>query len=296
MENLVPKLVYPCREYATSYIDGLREFGDRYPSDWLQETEHNFDAHLATLESRKLGDTRTEGIPQHMLWLVRGDRYLGHVNVRTKVNEKLLRIGGHIGYEIRPSDQGRGYGTLMLKLALEQARNLGVQRVLITCDEENVGSRRVIENNGGRLPERAQVDEWPKPILRYWIDLTPKERRVIANYEVVHQNAICVTRGTRVVVTERKTKPEWLGWIWCESEDGQTGWISKSYLDIQGHQAVLTHDYDAREVEVSAGELVNVLKEEHGWAWIKKQSGSEGWIPTENLAHPAVSTEMKHDE
>lgn len=99
---LMAKLIYPCLEFASSYIEGLREFADRYPAEWLRETERDFGSHLKKLESRKLGDARTEGIPQHMLWLVDNERYLGHVNVRTRLNEKLSRLGGHIGYEIRP--------------------------------------------------------------------------------------------------------------------------------------------------------------------------------------------------
>lgn len=108
-------------------------------------------------------------------------------------------------------------------------------------------------------------------------------RKVIKPYEVVYTNAICVRKGTSLLILREETNPAYAGWLWCRSEDGQEGWISKDFMEIEGNQAEMDRDYDAREVAVSALEVVQVLKEEHGWSWVKKDDNSEGWIPSENL-------------
>lgn len=99
-----------------------------------------------------------------------GDKYLGRTSIRYTLNDRLREYGGHIGYEIRPSEQRKGYGTLILRLALTRARELGLERVLVTCDVDNYGSRGVTENNGGVLEGEFEVPQYhDKPIGRYWV-------------------------------------------------------------------------------------------------------------------------------
>jgi predicted acetyltransferase len=75
----------------------------------------------------------------------------------------LLDYGGHIGYDIRPSARRRGHATAMLAEALPVAAKLGIDRVLVTCDDDNVGSRKVIEANGGVFEDQRREK------LRYWV-------------------------------------------------------------------------------------------------------------------------------
>jgi predicted acetyltransferase len=88
-------------------------------------------------------------VPQTVLWWVDGDEYLGRVNVRHRLNASLLWRGGNIGYEIRPAVRRQGHATAMLAATLPVAATLGIHEALIDCDADNVGSRRVIEKNGG---------------------------------------------------------------------------------------------------------------------------------------------------
>jgi predicted acetyltransferase len=83
----------------------------------------------------------------------------------------FLRVGGHIGYLIRPSERLHGYGKEMLRLGLQKARQFGLTRVLVTCDENNISSQKVIEYNGGRFENSILVEGSPVRKLRYWIDL-----------------------------------------------------------------------------------------------------------------------------
>ena len=91
-------------------------------------------------------------MPASTFWLMVGGRMVGRCNIRHRLNDALMDFGGHIGYSIRPSDRRKGFGTLQLRLALEKAKALGVVRVRITCNADNVASARIIETNGG-VPE-----------------------------------------------------------------------------------------------------------------------------------------------
>ena len=91
------------------------------------------------------------------------------MNIRHKLNEKLLLNGGHIGDGIRPSERGKGYGTRMIALALEKCRELGIDRVLMVCDRNNAASARTIVKNGGVMENEIEVDGVVEQ--RYWIDI-----------------------------------------------------------------------------------------------------------------------------
>lgn len=110
-------------------------------------------------------------MPFSIHWLLEDDEFIGEVSIRHELNEWLLREGGHIGYGIRPSRQGRGYGRLILALALEECRGLGIERALITCDDEIIASARVIEANGGELDNVIADLAGRGRLRRYWIAL-----------------------------------------------------------------------------------------------------------------------------
>jgi predicted acetyltransferase len=83
----------------------------------------------------------------------------------------LEHRGGHIGYVIRPSRRKQGYGASLLSLMLEKAHELGLARVRITCDTDNIGSAKVIEKNNGALSATTISERTGKLISQYWIDL-----------------------------------------------------------------------------------------------------------------------------
>lgn len=99
------------------------------------------------------------------------DIFVGAVNIRKFLNEKLLKYGGHIGYGVRPSERNKGFGTKILSLALEKCHMLGISKVLMTCDASNVASAKVIQNNGGIMENEILEPSDLNPIQRYWIDL-----------------------------------------------------------------------------------------------------------------------------
>ncbi|THF70947.1 GNAT family N-acetyltransferase [Deinococcus sp. Arct2-2] len=170
------ELVAPTQRYKISFLSAVREaqaaatgLGDTL--NWnVDELEADFGKLLNNLRRYEPGNKLPEGfVYSESRWLVDGNDYLGRISIRYSLNERLREFGGHIGYEIRPSARRQGNGTLALKLALERTRELGIKRVLVTCDADNLGSRRVIEANKGELEGEFQLECYDRPIRRYWI-------------------------------------------------------------------------------------------------------------------------------
>lgn len=92
-------------------------------------------------------------VPTTMYWLYINGVPVGYAKLRHRLNDHLRKIGGHIGYVIRPSERGNGYGKLILKEMLAKAKGLGLEEVLMTCMQENAASQKVIEANGGILSD-----------------------------------------------------------------------------------------------------------------------------------------------
>ena len=134
--------------------------------------------YLTVLNERARGVDLPPGhVPSTFLFGFDADRIVGRVSIRHELNPYLLRVGGHIGYTVVPEFRRRGYATAMLRLALEFARDtLGLDRVLVTCDDDNVGSIRTIEKNGGVLEDVVTGDDLAKPKRRYWIATSPAGR------------------------------------------------------------------------------------------------------------------------
>jgi predicted acetyltransferase len=170
------KLVRPCEQYKCSYLEAIAEFQQEgmYLQLDIESLARDFQPHVDDLLSRtERNPDRPELVPETTLWLLGSHEYIGAVSVRHELNASLLRFGGNIGYDIRPSKRMRGYGKLILRLALVVAQELGLTRVLLTCRPTNVGSWKIIEANGGVLENEIDV-ETPDGVLRtrrYWIDI-----------------------------------------------------------------------------------------------------------------------------
>lgn len=130
---------------------------------------HDFDYYLANLEHKEPIDGK---VPSSTFFLLDTERniLLGAVNIRHYLNDYLLKYGGHIGDGIRPSERGKGYGTEMIRLALIECKKLGINKVLMVCDKDNIASAKTIINNGGIL-ENEIIDEDGDINQRYWIEL-----------------------------------------------------------------------------------------------------------------------------
>jgi predicted acetyltransferase len=166
------RLIIPSEKYYSSYQIALKEFHDEgrdLEYRGLKKGE-SFADFVGRLENFKLGKGLPESyVPETILWLVDDNDYIGEASIRHSLTDSLLKWGGHIGYFIRPSKRQMGYGKEILKLALKEAKKLGISKVLVTCDETNIGSYKIIEANGGILENAFEMGEGKPRKLRYWI-------------------------------------------------------------------------------------------------------------------------------
>ncbi len=156
-------------EYGGS-MDGcgsLRRF-DR-TQDWLDQIE----------AFRRPETTPPDRVPSSQYIYIResDDKMVGVIQIRHRFNEYLEKYAGHIGYSVCPSERRKGYATQMLALVLPKCRELGIEKLLISCVRGNEGSRGTILNNGGVYESTVWEPEHGVWLERYWIDLSARREK-----------------------------------------------------------------------------------------------------------------------
>lgn len=171
------KLVKRSYEYKNQIIDMLKEWIDYNENHPEANTSpnaifrNNYEDFAYYLEHLEYKEPQEGLVPDSTFFCFDGKRNLmvGAMNIRHDLNDYLLKYGGHIGDGIRPSERRKGYATEMIRLALEECRKLGLTRVLMTCDKNNIGSAKSIIRNGGILENEVLEEGSIKQ--RYWIAL-----------------------------------------------------------------------------------------------------------------------------
>ncbi|MCE5235258.1 MAG: GNAT family N-acetyltransferase [Clostridiaceae bacterium] len=168
------ELILPDRAYYESYLDAIGEYALNHVAacPFLDAAAYDI---FERINDYRFGVNLPLGyVSATYLWLVDDGNFIGEISIRHSLTDALLRYGGNIGYGVRFSEWNRGAGTKMLSLALAYAKKeLGLKKVLITCDDDNIGSARVIEKNGGVLENRVKntIDGAEVMMRRYWIDI-----------------------------------------------------------------------------------------------------------------------------
>ncbi len=164
-------LVLPSAQLEASFVESERELcALGVPPERLALDAAAFRTRLARIAEMREGPPAPGKVASTTLWLVDGDAYLGRISIRHGLSDSLRVIGGHIGYDVRPSRRGQGLGGQMLALALPHAGALGIDPAMLTCDAQNTASWRMIERCGG-VREAEHVHE---DVLRYryWLPTT----------------------------------------------------------------------------------------------------------------------------
>lgn len=165
------RLVTLTEEYKEQLIEMMDEWcatGEKIVPYAIRKNDyHDFQYYLDNLQITEEVDGK---VPDTTLFCLDVDRniFVGAVNIRHYLTEEMLVNAGHIGDGIRPSERRKGYATAMIDLALEEAKKLGIDRVLMCCDKENIASAKSIVNNGGILENEVVVNGVTEQ--RYWIE------------------------------------------------------------------------------------------------------------------------------
>lgn len=173
------KLAKPDITYQDSFLEALEEFQDegRYHFISRNELKTDFKKFVGELNARRRHlhrpfDTWVEPVPETILWLVKGHRYIGTVNIRHRLNWHLEKWGGSANFIIRPSMRGKGFGKKALQKAMPVIGHLGIDNALLTVRPDNYAAIRIIEFCGGRFEdETPKTDKFPAR-KRYWLDCT----------------------------------------------------------------------------------------------------------------------------
>jgi len=170
-----PVLIEPCQALGPAlieYVDEFRRSGERFWQNERGPIRDDVAGYIRRRHERARGVNVPPGlVPDSHFWLVRRERILGVARLRHELTDRLRVEGGHIGYDVRPSERGRGHATRLLALTLGKARQIGLARALVTCDKDNLASACVIRKNGGQLDSEGPSPDTGKVVQRYWIDL-----------------------------------------------------------------------------------------------------------------------------
>jgi predicted acetyltransferase len=164
------RLVRPSIEWEKEHEEYMKEWDESRmtPSSFDLNGFENYEAYLAALKTREAGDGKW--VPSSNYFLVdEKNRVIAMVDIRHELTAYLRNIGGHIGYGVRPLERRKGYATLILTEALKKCDELGIQRVLVTCNADNIGSAKTILKNGG-IEDKSFIEEDGTVIRRFWIE------------------------------------------------------------------------------------------------------------------------------
>lgn len=271
------ELVFPTKEMKKEIEEYMQEFyakGDTISGIGGLDRIKNFDVWLDKVQKDRIPKTcESERVPASLYFSVRKSdkKIVGNLQIRHQINEKLLQYGGHIGDSVRPTERRKGYATEQIRLALQKCKELGIDRVLMDCDKNNIGSAKAIQNNGGVLENEIYVED--ELVQRYWITL--KKRYADRHVGKKNKKAIYKMKSINSEV--------FIGDVVYYKFEDVTQKITipngKTILDT-GYEWLEFYDYNSK-IKLSA--LYNDNKEIIEWYFdIAKEIGKENGIPYED--------------
>ena len=166
------KLVKLDTKYKKQLIEMMDEWSNKkekiIPYAISRIDYHYFDLYLNNLETLEKEKTKVDSQVYFCLD-TKTNKFIGAVTIRLTLTDELLLRGGHIADGIRPSERNKGYGTKLVSLALNKCKELGLNKVLMVCDKDNIPSSKTIIKNNGILENEIKIEN--QIIQRYWITL-----------------------------------------------------------------------------------------------------------------------------
>ncbi len=166
----------PSELLRVEFLDMADDFTSHGESRYARARE-DFEGFLSRIANEAAPRVPEPGrVPCSWFWLLFDRRVVGCSRLRHRLTEELEYEGGHIGYDVRPSERGQGFGNALLELTLPKAAALGIVQARVTCDASNLASIGVIEHNGGVLDATVPSRSRQELIRQYWIATAPPSR------------------------------------------------------------------------------------------------------------------------
>lgn len=165
------QLIRPTLEYYSSYmamIEEMRQNSETVWAPYLPKENESPESFIARSLKRET-DPEVPYVPETIYWALADQQIVGRISLRHFLDENLAEMGGHIGFEVRPSARQKGYAKEMLKLVLETELAQQIGRLLLTCAPSNLASNKTIQANGGVLKKTIYVDRIKAERHHYWI-------------------------------------------------------------------------------------------------------------------------------
>lgn len=164
--------VYPTAANRADVLDFYAEFAREGTECIGCRGAEDYDRWLTNIHNRITATDLPDGFVQEAFYLCYdGSEMVGVLNLKFTLTPYLLNYGGHIGYAVRPGRQGHGLATRMLRQSLDIARGMGMDKVLLVCDDDNLASEKVIQHCGGQYEDTRYDAEEAVHVKRYWITL-----------------------------------------------------------------------------------------------------------------------------
>ena len=171
-ELIIRKPALEDKEQILEMVNEFREYESVLNGHGSIDKCASYEEWLEKLASYENEETLPDGrvlSTQYITVRVRDNKIVGLINARWYLNDFLMLHGGHIGDSVRPTERNKGYATEQIRLVLKEFKNKGVDKVLITCKEENIASAKTIEKNGGKFENKVTHDG--DTYRRYWITI-----------------------------------------------------------------------------------------------------------------------------
>lgn len=167
------KLVIPSEELYEKYAVMAKDYEMHKDSRYTSLSKSDYVDFIKQLDKDSREVKGPGRVTYTTFWLLDDENQaiVGNGRLRHYLVKHLENEGGHIGYVITPSHRKKGYGKLILDLLLDEARKINIKEILITCDKDNIGSKKIIEYNGGILIDEVISHESGKDVLRFRIIL-----------------------------------------------------------------------------------------------------------------------------
>ena len=164
------------KQYQEAYLLSLDKIksGEMNPRNLMFNNLDEVDIIQKMKDTRDKTKLKPNRVVSYDYFAVDDDKFIGVIHIRIELTQNLLSFGGNIGYGINPKYWRQGYGTELLRIGLIKAKELIKEdKVLVTCDDDNIGSAKVIENNGGVLENKViHHSEFGEMLIRrYWIKI-----------------------------------------------------------------------------------------------------------------------------